>query len=58
MTPRLNELWERISPEDVALAKRAWDLYALRAEGRTYAFDITSDTFANSEETGTECLKS
>ncbi len=52
MTPALkNSLQERISLEDLALAKRALDFYLRNSERRTYDFNITSDSVPQREET-------
>jgi len=44
MTNKRSDIRERISPEDMALAKRALDWYMIMFNCRTYAFNITSDT--------------
>ncbi len=50
MTPPLSDKSERISPEDIALADFYFNI--IRMTGwRTYAFNITSDTLPDREET-------
>ncbi len=51
MTPKLSDLKERISPEDVALARELYLIMERLTKWRTYAFNITSDSVAQSEET-------
>ena len=51
MTPRLSDKRERISLEDLSLAKRALDTYLGNPKRRTYAFNIASDMLTDSEET-------
>ena len=51
MTPKLSDKHERISPEDMAWAKKFIDEYFMTREWRTYAFNITSDMLADSKET-------
>jgi len=54
MTPGLRSAQarqERISLRDIVLAKCALDLYEREFRPWTYAFNITSDMVADSEET-------
>ncbi len=51
MTPRLSDIGERISPEDVALAHYLLDEILEITRCRTYTFDITSDSVPQREET-------
>jgi len=48
MTPRLSDLTERISPEDIALAGYLLDEILTMVNCRTYAFYITSDMLTDS----------
>jgi len=51
MTPRLSDTKERISPEDLALTGYLLDEILSIVNCRTYAFNITSDTLPDREET-------
>ena len=53
MTNKITDTRERISLRDIVLAKCALDFYERECRSWTYAFDITSDTVADCEETGT-----
>ncbi len=48
MTPKLSDTKERISPQDVALARELYLIMERLTKWRTYAFNITSDSVAQS----------
>ena len=52
MTLRIGNPQERISPEDIAVTKSCIDLLTKLGYWRTYAFNITSDSVPEREETG------
>ncbi len=51
MTPKLSDIAERISPEDLAWTMDMINALSRLGYWRTYAFNITSDTLTDSEET-------
>ncbi len=51
MTLKIGNPEERISLQDIAMAQSALEIYQRINRRRTYAFNITSDTLPDREET-------